>query len=191
MRKKALPSPDVLRQILRYKPCTGELRWRQATPEMFSDGAYSAERKCRAWNGKYSGKPALCHQDPERPYSYGEIFGVKCYAHRAILAMMTGEWPDEVDHINGDKSDNRLTNLRAVSRSENMKNTSLRSDNTSGVTGVYFDKSRCLWAAEILAGGKRSHLGRYRTKKEAVLARKAAEIRFGFHANHGRVGVAA
>lgn len=186
MTKKTLPTPETLRQLLRYEPDTGKLFWRTADPSMFQDGAYSAERKCKAWNGKYSGKQALDYRDKERPYPYGDVFGVKCYAHRAIIAITEGYWPEEVDHINGDKTDNRLVNLRAVTRLENMKNTSRRSDNTSGYTGISYDGERRLWAAEIISEGKKKHLGRFASKSQAAAARLAAERKYGFHPNHGR-----
>ena len=187
MTKKHLPTPDVLRQLLRYNAETGNLFWREASPCMFDDSAYSAERKCKAWNGKYSGKIALNYECKVHRYKYGEIFGVKLYAHRVIIAMTTNKWPDEVDHINGNRGDNRLPNLRPVTRSENMKNSAMRSDNTSGTMGVYWDSARGKWSAEIYSDGKKAYLGRFSCKSEAIKKRLEAEKKMGFHKNHGRI----
>lgn len=109
-------------------------------------------------------------------------------AHRLAFLYMTGEWPeDQVDHINRVRDDNRWCNLRCVSNVENNKNSSMQSNNTSGHVGVSWDKSRDKWAAEIrckIQGRKR--LGRFATLEEAVAARKAAEVEFGFSEGHGQ-----
>lgn len=106
-------------------------------------------------------------------------------AHRVIWLMVHGHWPEgEIDHINGDRADNRLVNLRDVPRAENRKNMCMRSDNTSGVVGVYWYKNR--WVADIRVNGKTIYLGRYQNIEDATRARKQAEARHGFHKNHGR-----
>lgn len=106
-------------------------------------------------------------------------------AHRVIWLVTYGEWPDgQIDHINGVKDDNRIENLRTVSVTGNQQNQHVRVDNTSGVTGVIFDRG--YWTAKIRANGKRLHLGRFKTLEAAAAARKAAELLYGFHPNHGR-----
>nr|WP_175479900.1 HNH endonuclease signature motif containing protein [Paracoccus homiensis] len=107
-------------------------------------------------------------------------------AHRVAWAVIHGRWPNgEIDHINGDRSDNRLANLREVTKRENHRNMAIRSDNTSGVTGVYWAREKGKWAAYIKAD-KMVALGRYDTFAEAVAARRAAEKVLGYHPNHGR-----
>jgi len=110
-------------------------------------------------------------------------------AHRLAILMSTGSFPAEyTDHINGIKDDNRLVNLREVSAQENQRNRSHGRNNTSGVTGVVWNKSAGKWCAGIAVSGKQMHLGSYEDWFEAVCARKSAEVRFGFHVNHGRTG---
>lgn len=92
----------------------------------------------------------------------------------------------EVDHINHDRSDNRIVNLRKVTKGVNNKNLSLGKANTSGVIGVCYVKSRNRWVSAIYLGGKRKHIGYYKNFEDAVAARKAAEVKYGFHENHGK-----
>lgn len=83
----------------------------------------------------------------------------------------------EVDHINGNKWDNRKANLRIVSHADNMKNRKLNKNNKSGYTGV--KETRCgTWNAQIFCDGKYIGLGTYKTKEEAVAARKAGEEKY-------------
>jgi hypothetical protein len=106
-------------------------------------------------------------------------------AHRLAWLLMRGEFPGgDIDHINGDRSDNRWVNLRIVTRSENQKNQSMHSNNTSGVNGVYWCKNRKKWHARIVADGKTSTIGFYADLSEAADARRNAEKENGFHENH-------
>ena len=124
MPKRELPSPELLRKLLRYEPETGKLFWRKRPPDMFP-----RESRGLSWNTRYAGAEAFKDKH-ERGYKRGSIFGKTFRAHRAIWAMVHGHWPPEdVDHINGDTSDNRLENLRAVSRQENLKNQRLSKTN--------------------------------------------------------------
>ncbi len=186
MAKKPLPTPVDLRQLLRYEPETGKLFWREAPLSLFADAGYPAAHRRALWNGKYAGKEALCYRDHAANYAYGTVFGTKVYAHRAIVAIDQGAWPPEVDHINGDRTDNRLSNLRAVTRPENAKNRPMQSRNKSGVIGVSWDKSSGKWAAEISEGGTRTRLGYFENIEDAKAARVRSEAMLGFHANHGR-----
>ena len=84
------------------------------------------------------------------------------------------------DHINGNRLDNRMENLRLVNRAQNNMNKGLRSDNTSGHTGVSWDKLKGKWVVQIQVDGKNKHIGRYASKKDAINARiKAEEKYFG------------
>ncbi|BAR92356.1 endonuclease [Pseudomonas phage PS-1] len=108
-------------------------------------------------------------------------------AHRVAFLMMNGRFPEhEVDHINGDRSDNRWANLREVTRTENSRNHALDARNKSGVYGVCWRETHSKWEAVISAGGKRMRLGMHDDFFEAVCARKSAEVRHQFHDNHGR-----
>jgi len=185
MAKKALPCPTILRQLLRYEPDTGKLFWRERGPEWFTNKTRSAAWLCASWNARFAGKEAFC-TEKGRGYLHGGILGRLYSAHRIILAMSNSEWPDdEVDHINGNKSDNRLINLRAISRAENLRNMPSRVDNSSGCPGVH-RKNNGKWVAEINGKKTRVHLGTFAVKADAVLARHKAQEEFGYHANHGR-----
>lgn len=96
-------------------------------------------------------------------------------ASRLAFVYMTGAYPrGVVDHINGNRSDDRWANLRDVSHSENCANVALRSDNTSGAHGVVWDAARSKWRAQIRVDGKKVNLGRFADKSEAIKAHKAA-----------------
>ncbi|TES59213.1 HNH endonuclease [Pseudomonas syringae pv. tomato] len=107
-------------------------------------------------------------------------------AHRVVWLICKGYWPEELDHINGNRTDNRIENLREVTRQENLRNQKIRSNNTSGVMGVGWDKCNRRWTARIRYEGKNKCIGYFKTFDEAAAARKAAEIAFGYHPNHGR-----
>ena len=97
------------------------------------------------------------------------------YLHRFIMNP-----PDDmvVDHINRNKLDNRRENLRICTPHENSFNASIKRNNTSGVPGVSFDKSRNKWVAYITINKERKNLGLYKTKEEAIEARRRAEIEY-------------
>lgn len=99
---------------------------------------------------------------------------------------MTGEDPNDIDHINGDPSDNRFVNLRNVSHQDNGRNMKLNKASTSGCPGVGFDKRRNVWCARIHLNYRNKFLGQFKSFDEAVAARRAAEVEFGFHENHGQ-----
>ena len=92
-------------------------------------------------------------------------------AHRLAWLYMTGSWPtSHIDHINGDRRDNRFCNLREATPAENAQNKSLYSNNTSGYPGVHWDRKAQLWRAQIRVQGRRIHLGRFPTPDEAYRA---------------------
>jgi len=104
---------------------------------------------------------------------YAKCWKLKTYLHRYLL-----DAPEDksVDHINGHPLDNRKQNLRLASHQENLCNrTSLASNNTSGVTGVYWRSDRNKWAAKIVVNGKDIHLGLFASFEESVAVRKQAE----------------
>lgn len=171
---------DQLRELLDYDSDAGELLWRPRPREMFT-----RDRLWMTWNTRYAGKRALNTID-SHGYAHGRLLDKKHYAHRVILALTNGEWPDEVDHINGDRTDNRLSNLRAVSHQRNMRNRKRATNNTSGVTGVYWSARERAWVAQIGVNGRMRSLGRFANKNDAAAARKSADALHGFHENHGR-----
>ena len=119
-------------------------------------------------------------------YLWFECCGSDVRVHRAIFLYVYGRWPKEIDHINHIRTDNRLENLREVSGSfENQRNRTKSKNNTSGKMGVIFDKGRGKWRARIKINDVYLHIGWYADLADAVAAREAAEIQYGFHPNHG------
>lgn len=187
MATKPLPSPEVLRQLLRYEPETGRLFWKERPVSMFPGTiTRTPEHSCKQWNSRYAGSLALYSINSDG-YRAGAIFGIKVRAHRVVWAVTHGEWPGgDIDHINGDRSDNRITNLRDVPRMMNSQNCRMSSNNTSGVNGVHFSTSKQRWVAQVGVGMGRKHLGTFLTMGEAVLARQTADDSYGFHQHHGK-----
>lgn len=97
-------------------------------------------------------------------------------AHRLAWLYIHGSWPtDQIDHINRNRSDNRIANLRDVSSRQNLQNAGKRSNNTSGCPGVSWYKQNSKWVAQITHNYKHTHLGYFTDIEEAIAARKAAE----------------
>jgi hypothetical protein len=144
MAKRSDITPELVRQLVRYEPET--------------------ER----WNTRYAGKQAFTAIN-HTGHMVGSIVGISFSAHHVAWAICTGAWPcHQIDHINGVPGDNRIENLRDVPQSENTKNLALRSDNISGVPGVGWQASKSRWRARV----SDRHLGYFKTKAEAVAARR-------------------
>lgn len=160
---KPLPDADLLNQHLVYCPESGRLTWHPRAG--FGDG------------------PALA--SPRRDGSlYGKFMGEQYSAHRIIWKMVHGTDPFHIDHINGDPSDNRISNLRDVTPAENHRNRSMNSNNTSGIIGVSAKGDK--WRAFAWVDNKAFVLGDFPTLPEAAAARQAAEKLLGYHENHGK-----
>ena len=120
-------------------------------------------------------------------YLYVSVYGRIYPVHRIVMLMCYGFYGEglEVEHINHVRNDNRLFNLRFVTRSENSKNQSVSSKNTSGVTGVDFLKAKKKYRARIRVNYKSIFLGNYDTLEEAAEARRQADRKYKFNNNHG------
>lgn len=114
------------------------------------------------------------------------IDNIKYKLHRLAWFYYYGEWPiNMLDHINHIPDDNRICNLRVVDCQENQRNEKISTNNTSGVTGVWYRKDRGMWVAEIKVNYKKINLGHFKNKEDAIKARKQAEKEYNFHPNHG------
>lgn len=113
----------------------------------------------------------------------GRNYGV----HQIIWEMHNGPVPAGmfIDHDDRVRNNNLLSNLRLVTRLANNQNKGKPRNNTSGTTGVRWNKRENRWKAFIGVNGKQVHLGSFKTEAEAVAARKDAEELYGFHINHG------
>lgn len=178
---------EQISKLLRYDSGNGRLFWLPRTPDQFAGTeGRTAEHACANWNSKFSGKEAFTATNGHG-YRRGTIFNRRYQAHRIVWLLHYGKWPAaDIDHINGDRADNRLINLRSVSRAENAKNQRARITNTSGVLGVSWDKQTGKWRVSIQIEGQTRKIGRFPDIESAAAARKAADLRFGFHPNHGR-----
>jgi len=174
-----LPTVERLREMLTLKPSEGVLRWAEKPANA---------HRASWWNAVFSGKEA--GSDYHGGYVRVTLDRKHYLAHRLIWKMVTGCDPEQIDHINGNKSDNRIENLRNVSHGVNMKNKVLYKNSTSGIPGVNYHKRDDVWNAKVGIYGKQLHLGAFATKAEAIAARIAANVMLDFHANHGRAALA-
>lgn len=157
----------TLRRLLSYDPEMGNFVWIGKTGRSTQVGTRAGRTDRNGYRGI-------------------NIMNRKYAAHRLAWLYMTGEWPkQQIDHINGKRDDNRFSNLRDVSSSENRRNSRRSNNNRSGHTGVSFDKSTDKWRAVIKIDGKQKEIGRFRRISEAIVARKRAETGYGFTSRHG------
>jgi hypothetical protein len=162
VRAKTLPSQERLKELFDYDPLIGLLIHRTSST--------NGRRK--------AGNPVttLCK-------GYVKVFvdNREGYAHRIAWKIMTGEEPEVVDHIDGNRANNVWDNLRDVRAYQNQGNTSLYRNNKSGVKGVYWAKDKNRWTAQISIGDKIRYLGRFVSIEDAKKAYDAAAlIHFGF-----------
>lgn len=157
---------EILKSLLTYNPDTGLFFWK---------------RKLRNSN---TTKPA--GSATEKNYIKISVFNKKYFAHRLAWLYVYGEWPPVfIDHINHNTLDNRICNLRSVSKQENSKNRFIPSNNKSGHMGVIWHKDTNKWCAQIVISKKHIHLGLFADINNAIKVRKEAELRYKFHQNHG------
>lgn len=174
-------TPEIIREFLECDFETGLLTWRVRHRKWFkSDQSHSA------WNTKYAGKPAFTSPFGGQ-YRCGRIFSITLLAHRVVWAHFHGVWPsDLIDHKNGAEKGDGISNLRDTDQTQNMRNAKRHKTNKSGVTGVCWVEREQKWRAQIHIKGRCISLGHFDDFEDAVAARKAAEVKYGFHKNHGR-----
>lgn len=158
---------EYLKQLLSYCPDTGVFTWLVDKGPRGKKGHAAGYHVSRGYFGI---------EIDQKPYK----------SHRLAFLYMNGSLPDhQVDHINHDRADNSWANLRLATSGTNSKNRTMQSNNTSGVTGVIWDKRKSAWRAVINVDRVKISLGYSQDKSKMIAARKAAEIKYGFHANHG------
>ncbi|WAX10903.1 hypothetical protein BV741P2_00007 [Phocaeicola phage BV741P2] len=161
---------EEAKELFIYNRETGVIKWRKRTnPKQGADLV------------------AGCTRSSGHGYIYIGIKGKQYGAHRIAMLLAYGFYSDglEVDHINHIRDDNRLVNLRLVTKSDNNRNKSRSSNNTTGVMGVYYRKDKRKYVAQIKVDGVSIQLGSFVSLEEAAKVRKAAEIKYKFNVGHG------
>lgn len=162
-----VPSLFRVNSLLDYDPDTGLFFWREFRNPLAKKGDIAGTLN------KYT------------KYVVIAIDSISYPAHRLGFYMYYSRWPNgEIDHINHIRSDNRIVNLREVSRKGNMRNKTKSKRNSTGHTGVY-KTTAGNWIARITVDGVVHNLGTYKTLEEAVKARQTAALLNNFHVNHG------
>jgi hypothetical protein len=163
MRYKPLPPLKELKEFLHYNPDTGTFTWIKKPSQATKVGQKAGHLHKGTGYIRIKFKDALY------------------YANRLAYYMYHGVDPLEnlVDHKNDPKSNNKIDNLRLANGSQNqMHRINLASDNTSGTTGVNWDKINKRWQVFISVNGKRKHIGSFINKEDAIKTRREAEIKY-------------
>lgn len=131
-----------------------------------------------------TGRPA----GSRRPDGYIRlnVSGATVMAHRAIWAWVNGAWPRLfLDHIDGNRQNNSISNLREVTEAESQKNLGVYKTNKSGFPGVYWSKANSRWMATVQINRRRVYVGCFVSAHEAFEARLKAQMAANYHPNHG------
>jgi hypothetical protein len=170
---RKIPSQVYLKECFEYNAETGEMWWKMRPVKHFKSEA-SANR----WNARYAEK----NVGTRRP---DDLRDMVCIAyehllkHRVIWKLMTGNDPkDQIDHINGDRTDYRFSNLREATHAQNLYNIGRNKRNTSGYKGVYWTKVNRNFVARIRVDGKYKHLGSFEYALQAYYAYCKAAIQY-------------
>lgn len=157
-KKEKSISVGRLSELLEYDAASGLLTWVSPTSHRVSVGDVAGS--------------------DDKGHLIVGIDGVKIYAHRVAWAMHFGEWPDNfIDHIDGDVTNNAISNLRVATHAENMANSKKSIRNSSGFKGVHFHKQSKKWRARIRANGAHHSLGLFDAPEEAHMAYMDAALR--------------
>lgn len=161
---------ETLKELVHYNPDTGIFTWRTSSPWRTAGTEIGYEIK------------ATCGKKYRKVRLVGEMYLV----HRLAFLYVTGAFPEaDVDHENGNGLHNWWDNIRDVPRLENSRNRKLNHNNKSGCTGVLWYPRYGKWVSRIGMKGKKITLGYFIELSDAISARKQAEIKYGFHENHG------
>lgn len=161
-----LPEVEYLRKVLSYNEHSGDLTWKTKIANCTHVGALAG------WKSK--------------KYLQITLAGKHYYVHRIIWKMVHGYLANtmQIDHINRNPLDNRLSNLRVVDQCTNLKNQSLPRNNSSGIIGVGFHAHSGLWKGTMCQNNK-TETKYFKKKDEAIEWRSRKEREYGFHVNHG------
>lgn len=172
-----------IKKKYQYCPITGDIR-RASLPR----SEFKTLKGYNTHKSRFAGKlcGSLSKTNSGRRYLQIRDRTGRLLAHRVAWVLYYGFVPDIIDHVDGNGLNNKIQNLRNVTTSENAMNQRLSVANTTGVTGVYRTKSKKNpYKAQIKIKGKSVSLGFFKTIEDASKARNAANIKYGFHSNHG------
>lgn len=143
-----------LKEHFNYSPETGLFTWIKISGYRAKVGDIAGNNHCRG-------------------YKELGFMGKSYLVHRLVWLYMMGEWPkDMIDHINGDRSDNRFCNLREATNAQNLLNKGKSPKNTSGLKGVHWNKPNKKWIAQCTINGTKKYIGSFLTKEDAYEAYK-------------------
>lgn len=186
-KKLPLPPLEFLHECFIYNKKTGLLTWKKR-PKSHFDASWAMNVFNHVWPGKVAGS--------KRKYIYNTYISIgihynntqkSYFAHRIIWLMNHGsiDAESDIDHIDHNGLNNRLSNLREVTPQENQLNQNMRKDNTSGFMGVTKSNHGERWIGRAGYKGKRHYVGTFDTPEKANIAVKAKQKELGFHENHG------
>ena len=176
---KSMPSKEELIKLFNFDADTGRLIWKPRPRDMFV-----SNRSYATWNAKFAGKFAC--DIANFGYYRVSINNIRYQAHRVIWVMHYGEIEGEleIDHKNGIREDNRLCNLRCVTRRENGKNLGSKRNNSLGYRGIVYHKLSNTYNARITVDGKVKSLGYYKTPESAYAVYLEAAEFYNFSNRH-------
>lgn len=170
MMKKTIP--EDISEYLSYDHLTGNLIW-------IKKSAYRVKLK----------DVAGCI-DKRYGYIRVRFKGIDYLSHRIAWYLHYGTQPPKyIDHIDGNTSNNNISNIRKCTHQENMRNSKIKSNNTSGITGVLWHKVHSKWCARIKINKENIELGLFINKSDAIKARKEAEIKYFGEFRYNKAGI--
>lgn len=174
MKNEKNVSVQRLHELFIYDPLSGNFTWKIDQPP----------KRSKRTNAK--GMRAFIYKEM-KGYLSGSVDGIRIKAHRAAWAMTFGVWPNgQIDHINQNKGDNRISNLRVVSNKQNCRNQRRPSSNTSKWIGVSLNKTTGKWVAKYKKNYIDYHVGTFNCPTSAAIAVIKARSNAGFDSLHGK-----
>jgi len=173
----------ILREALNYQPETGGFLWKKRPLHHFKNS-----HGMNIWNARNAGLPAGTTYSPSKESDYLRVRIVvnnkPIMAHQVAWRLVYGDIPDGlfIDHLDGDATNNSISNLRLVTHSENHRNRKIQSNNTSGTPGVRWISGK--WRVRIKIQTKEISLGSFESKEQAVSVRKEYALKHGFTERH-------
>ena len=188
MKRLTLPSQAYLKECFDYCQDTGHLVWKKRPRHHFSSD--QGMKISNGLAGRVAGGPE--RRDSADSFYWRIRLDHICYrSHVLIWVLVNGDYQftgnECLDHINGNRADNRIDNLRLSDASANGRNTKLHRHNTSGILGVSYYTAKARWVAKVNCNNKGIYIGSSKDFFEACCLRKSAELKYDYSPTHGRV----